>query len=86
MEIIKRVNKILNKKIYVGEAIGDVLIGTVILIVLIIFYNHFNNETYEYIDYNNKYGTSNNCYTNENGYLYCETFKLVKQYSEKIER
>lgn len=81
--IPKKINKQLNKKVYVGAVVGDILVGTFIYVLLTTVYNLITNHTYEYIDNNNRYGTSTECYKKDDGYLYCIVEKKVHQYNAK---
>ena len=78
-KIYKKLDKFLNKKIYIGEAIGNILLVFSLLAMIAVGIRFMVLGEYLYIDNNGDTGHSNFCYK-EKGKLYCRTDIEVKQY------
>jgi hypothetical protein len=78
----KKINKFLDKKIYMGEAIGNTIFifGLIVLCHLLHFGSPAHNFRYE--DMHGNIGKSKNCYKTKNG-LYCNADIKVEWYGEE---
>lgn len=77
--MMKKINKYLNKKIYIGEALGDGLFAIVFIVFILILNNVYFRKNYEYEDIYSHYGKSDTCYVKKDK-MYCLVEREVEWY------
>ena len=74
-----KINKFLDKKITVGEAIGNIILVITFMITSMFIFIKLTTKNYDYMSENDKFGNSKICYE-EKGNLYCVDSVKVKWY------
>ena len=74
--------KFLDKKITMGENIGNILVVVILIGLAIMVTYALSTSYYQFEDLNGNIGESNICYTGSDG-LYCRTDIKVEWYGEK---
>lgn len=77
-----KINKFLDKKITIGESIGNTLVFIAFVVIITLCWYFITTDDYIYEDTNGNRGKSNICYERKQG-LYCRTDIKVEWYGEE---